>query len=482
VNDVSPCPRRGARDVDLVCQNPLDSALRIDWNHDDVTKSAPRGVCTGSTRQQQRELQVLPGCKSLGQPAGVEVEAAVGARRQEREVESNVHWDSRSCRATPFGSGGPRARDCGRMIVGVDARAAAEVPAGRGRVVRELLEALEAAGTGHRFFLYCREPWDEVRLSHRFCWVPIRLPDPGWHVAAAVRASRSCDVFLSTNSYLTAWMLTVPCAVLVYDLVAFLPETRPQARAARIERATIRPAVRRAARLVCISHSTEQDLLKHFPRATGKTTVIPLAAGDGFRRRRDSAELEAVAHRHGVEVGRYVLTTGSLEPRKNLARLIRAHGALPTELRRAYPLLVVGPRGWEEEEILSAAKERADGVRLTGFVSDDDLAGLYGACAVFCYPSLYEGFGLPVLEAMAAGAPVVTSNVSSLPEVGGEAVVYVEPQNEGSIAAALERLLRVPEERVALAKRGRLRAAAFSWERAAQVLLNELDLVSQRSQ
>jgi glycosyltransferase involved in cell wall biosynthesis len=360
------------------------------------------------------------------------------------------------------------------MIVGVDARAAAEVPAGRGRVVRELLAAFEEAATNHRFHLYCRQPWREIALGESFRWVPIRLPDPAWHLVAARRASRSCDVFLSTNSYLTAWMLSVPCVVVVYDLVAFLPRARAQERAARIERATIRPAIRRAERLVCISRSTERDLLERFPGAVGKTATIPLAAAADFGRQRDRSELDRVAARYGVAAGSYVLSTGSLEPRKNLARLIRAHGALPHELRRSYPLLLVGPRGWDEQEILHAAGERADSVRLTGFVPEGDLAGLYAACALFCFPSLYEGFGLPVLEAMQCGAPVLTSNASSLPEVGGDAVAYADPLSVGDIAAGLERLLGDGSERERLGAAGRARAALFSWDETARLTYEAL--------
>jgi glycosyltransferase involved in cell wall biosynthesis len=361
------------------------------------------------------------------------------------------------------------------MIVGVDARAAAEVPAGRGRVVRELLPAFEEAATDNRFRLYCRQPWRGVALGESFRWAPIRLPDPAWHLVAARRASRSCDVFLSTNSYLTVWMLSVPSVVFVHDLVAFLPRAMAQERAARIERATIRLAIRRAERLVCISRSTERDLLELFPRAAGKTTTIPLAAAAAFGRQPDRSELDSVAARYGVAAGGYVLSTGSLEPRKNLARLIRAHGALPDELRRSYPLLLVGPRGWDENEILLAAEQRADSVRVTGFVPDDDLATLYAGCALFCFPSLYEGFGLPVLEAMAAGAPVVTSETSSLPEVGGDAVVYVQPEDERSITSAMEQLLRSPDDRARLGARARQRATEFSWDRVARALLDELE-------
>jgi glycosyltransferase involved in cell wall biosynthesis len=360
------------------------------------------------------------------------------------------------------------------MIVGIDARAAAEEPAGRGRVVRELLSTLAERDDPHQYLLCCRRRWEGAALDERFRWVEIGLPDPLWHAAAALRANRACGVFLSTNSYLTTWGLRVPSIVVVYDMVAFLPGARAQRRAARIERATIRPAIRRATRLVCISASTESDLLRLFPRAAGKTSVVPLAADRRFHRPRPAAEVEQAVAAYGVRPGAYVLATGTLEPRKNLLRLIRAHASLGPDLRRDHPLLIVGPRGWEEQEILSAVAG-SDEVRVTGFVADEDLAALYAGCSVFCYPSLYEGFGLPVLEAMAAGAAVVTSDVSSLPEVGGEAVVYVEPQQETSIATALERLLRSPGEREDLARRARRRAEEFSWDRVARELLAGLD-------
>jgi glycosyltransferase involved in cell wall biosynthesis len=365
------------------------------------------------------------------------------------------------------------------MVFGVDARAAAEEPAGRGRVLRELLSALAARDDRHRYLLYCRRPWDGAPLDERFRWVPIGLPDPAWHAVAALRANRGCHAFLSTNSYLTAWMLRVPCVVVVYDMVAFLPQTHAQKRAARIERATIRPAIHRAERLVCISRSTEKDLLRLFRPADGKTTVVPLAADRRFQRQRTSAEVERTAARYGVTAGSYVLSAGTLEPRKNLLRLIRAHGALPPELRGDYPLVIVGPRGWEEQQIIRAAAD-AEAVRLTGFVTDDDLAALYAGCTVFCYPSLYEGFGLPVLEAMASGAAVITSHVSSLPEVGGDAVEYVDPADEGSIAAILERLLRSWDERDRLARAAKQRAETFSWDRVAQALLHELEGAADR--
>jgi glycosyltransferase involved in cell wall biosynthesis len=349
------------------------------------------------------------------------------------------------------------------VIAGVDARAATEVPAGRGRVVRELLAALAARDDEHRFRLYCREPGDDY--GDRFEWVPIASPDPLWHLRAAARASRECDVFLSTNSYLTAWFTRIPCSVIVYDLVPFVEGARSQARAARIERATIRPALRRAAALLCISEATRSDLVARFPRAAGRAHVVPLGADPRFA----SAQRDpAVEERHGLDRP-YVLAVGTLEPRKNLERLIAAWRGLDG----THALALVGPRGWEEERIVEAA--RAGDVRLLGRVSDEDLAALYAGCACFAYPSLYEGFGLPVLEAMAAGAPVLTSNVSSLPEVAGDAALLVDPLDTEALRAGLERLLSDEALRADLAARGRERAALFTWDRTAAATLAQLE-------
>ncbi len=347
------------------------------------------------------------------------------------------------------------------LTVAIDARAAAEVVAGRGRYVRQLLLALadlpEAADD--RYLLLAREPWGE--LGGRFSWETLGLPDPLWHLAAARRGSRRADVLLSTNSYLTAWFTTVPTAIVVYDLVAFAEGARAQSRAARIERATIRPALRRAAALPCISEATRADLVGRFPSAAAKASVIELAASERFA----AAGPGDTASRHGLH-GPYVLAVGTLEPRKNLERLLGAWCRLPERLRDEHDLALVGPRGWEDEAILRAAGEA--GARVLGRVSDEDLAGLYAGCALFAYPSLYEGFGLPVLEAMSAGAPVVTSAVSSLPEVAGDAAILVDPLDTTAIRDAIARVLTEPALARALSEGGRRRAGRFSWERTAR--------------
>lgn len=362
------------------------------------------------------------------------------------------------------------------MILGLDARAAAEVPAGRGRYVRELLAALAERDDDHRYMLYARQRWD-APLDERFRWSLAAAPDPAWHLVAAERASRRCDAFLSTNSYLTAWFTRVPTAVVVYDLVAWLSWTAPQRRAAAIERATIRPAVRRAAALLCISQATHDDLVGRFPAAAWTAQVVPLAADLRFAQLVGAPQVRAVRERHALPAG-FVLTAGTLEPRKNLPRLIAAHARLPDPLRAAHPLAVVGPAGWEMEQTLRAAQARPGDVRLLGHVSEDDLAVLYAGCTAFAYPSLYEGFGLPLAEAMAAGAACLTSDVSSLPELGGDVVLYADPHDVAAIAAGLARLLDDPALRAALGAAARARAATLSWNATAARTVAALEAIS----
>src|SRR3954454_14057351 len=193
-------------------------------------------------------------------------------------------------------------------VVGIDARAAVEEPAGRGRYVRELLRGL-AGLDGGRYVLYARTRWEGATLDARFRWRLIGLPDPLWHLAAAGRASRGVDAFLSTNSYLTSWFTLVPTAPVVFDLVPFVHGAQAQSRAARIERATIRPALRRAAALPCISDATRRDLVERFPIAEPVAVTIPRAADGRFA----AATPGDASARHGLDRP-YVLAVGALEP------------------------------------------------------------------------------------------------------------------------------------------------------------------------
>jgi glycosyltransferase involved in cell wall biosynthesis len=357
-----------------------------------------------------------------------------------------------------------------QLTIGIDARAATEVPAGRGRVVRELLRALAAReDQGHRYVLYARSAWDEQPPDARFSWHLIGARDPLWHLLAARAANRECDVFLSSNSYLTTMFLRIPTVTIVYDLTTFEPSMRPNRRSTVIERLTLGPAVRRSAALLAISQTTADALVLHFPAATGRVVVAPLGVTSPSSTQLDPAETAA------LPAAGFVLAVGTLEPRKNLPRLVDAYRSLEEPLQREHPLVVVGALGWETGETLHALEGLGERCTMLGYVSDAALAELYRRCAVFCYPSLGEGFGLPVLEAMAAGAPVLTSNVSSLPEVGDEATAYADPYDVPDIARQLELLLRDPDRRSDLSVRGRMRANDFSWARFAEITSRTLE-------
>jgi glycosyltransferase involved in cell wall biosynthesis len=167
----------------------------------------------------------------------------------------------------------------------------------------------------------------------------------------------------------------------------------------------------------------------------------------------------------------YLLAVGTLEPRKNLLTLLHAYAALPPSVP---PLVLTGSPGWGNQTLATtlATLNLGERVRFTGYVADEVLPALYSAAELFLYPSLYEGFGLPVLEAMACGAPVITSSTSSLPEVAGAAAVLIDPQRADHLAEAIQTLLETPDQRARLREAGLARAQTFSWDRCAQDTVN----------
>ncbi|MBI3802781.1 MAG: glycosyltransferase family 4 protein [Nitrospirae bacterium] len=193
------------------------------------------------------------------------------------------------------------------------------------------------------------------------------------------------------------------------------------------------------------------------------------------------AFLNPVLSKYGLKPGSYILYIGTLEPRKNIINLLRAYATLPTRLREQYPLVLGGGMGWLMETLDMQIQKLGiqSSTIKTGYLPGGDLPALYSGAAVFVFPSLYEGFGLPPLEAMACGTPVITSNVSSLPEVVGEAGVQVHPEDVGRLAAEIEDLITDPARRALLSQKGLERAKQFSWERCAALTLDVYDRVVQ---
>jgi len=220
--------------------------------------------------------------------------------------------------------------------------------------------------------------------------------------------------------------------------------------------------LRRADALMADSESTKNDAVRALGLKPERIKVIYLGIAPAFFAV-TPADAARVRERYGLERP-FLLSVGTIEPRKNIDTLVRAWRALPASLKEQFDLVLAGPMGWASAETVSLVRS----VRYLGYIPESDVAPLTAAAAVFAYPSLYEGFGFPVAQALAAGTPVVTSNVSSLPEVAGDAALLVDPRSERELRDALERLLLSSDLRGELAARGRRQAAQFTWEECAR--------------
>lgn len=231
-------------------------------------------------------------------------------------------------------------------------------------------------------------------------------------------------------------------------------------------RQTVARSVRRAARIVADSRATARDLEERLGVASERVDVIPLGVDEALAPAPDAAQEEA-RRKYGLP-DRFLLYMGTLEPRKNLVRVVEAFGRIADE----YPgdLVLAGRYGWKTGALMKAvlASPHTARIHLPGFIAEEDKAAVLSAADVFVWPSLYEGFGLPPLEAMACGVPVVTSDRSSLPEAVGDAAVTVPPEDVEALTEGLRRLIADPARAEALRAAGRERAAAFTWRRTAE--------------
>jgi alpha-1,3-rhamnosyl/mannosyltransferase len=281
------------------------------------------------------------------------------------------------------------------------------------------------------------------------------------HLALPALAHRQRLDLLHSPYFIRPYLgLPCPSVVTIYDLIGRrLPRTLSW-RGRLLYNAAMSLSLRTADAVITISESARGDLARHYPSVSGRVAVTPLAAGSAFRPQPEAA-VTAMRSRYNLPP-RYLLYLGSNKPHKNLARLLEAWEQVAPRADDA-TLLIAGHQD-AKHSIVAAAPRRM----LLPNVADDDLPGLYSGAELFVFPSLYEGFGLPPLEAMACGTPVLCANSSSLPEVVGDAALLVNPYDSGAIAAGLERLLGDAALRAELRERGLRRAAGFSWRRTAE--------------
>jgi glycosyltransferase involved in cell wall biosynthesis len=361
--------------------------------------------------------------------------------------------------------------------IGLNALLLSEQPgfrrSGIGRYLDRLLTALPAVLEADELVVYASRgvspPVPSLERSWRRARVPAENPPLriAWEHAALPIETRwdRLDVFHGTMNVLPRF-LPCPSVVTIHDL-AFLrwPEQVPLRRYRYLSNG-VKAATRRAAWIIAVSESTKTDLIELLSIDPARISVTHLGVDARFHP--PSAE-ERTRFMMSQGITRpYVLAVGNLEPRKNLPALLRAFARLDPEF--PHELVLVGAEGWLTGEIHGTldALNLAGRVRMTGFVDDAALPLWYGCADLFAFPSLYEGFGLPVIEAMASGTPVVTSNVSSLPEVAGDAAMLVDPRDDKSIADGIWEILTDTALAQELRLRGQSRAARFTWQRTAE--------------
>lgn len=280
-----------------------------------------------------------------------------------------------------------------------------------------------------------------------------------WHMRAAAYARKHADVYISPTSYIVPFLLggRVPTVPVVHDLIAFQNEPHNR-KATYIERLLLQRVVQYAAHICTVSNATKADLLERFERLS-PTYVTSVFAGPMRKN---------VTPYHPDN--NTILCVGTLCPRKNQERLIQAYARLPEELRAQYQLVLLGARGWNDAEILRLARI-TKGVTWHNYVPDDEYHRYLSTATVFAYPSLYEGFGMQVLDAMQRGIPVLTSKRGSLGELVGDAALTVDPESKRSIASGLIALLENPDIRKNISEKAKKKAAEYSWKQTADLVL-----------
>ena len=363
--------------------------------------------------------------------------------------------------------------------IGIDYTSAVRQHAGIGRYTRGLIGALAEVDRTREYVLFSAGPdarrcaWPDnfslrsVPLSDRhmaILWQRLRLPLPVELVTGRIDLFHSPDFVLPP-----VWRART--ALTVHDLSFLrLPECSSPPLLAYLMGAVPR-SVARADVLLADSESTRRDLIELLRVPEDRVFVVYAGVEGRFRPEPDPDD-SARRERHGLERP-YILGVGTLQPRKNFGRLVHAFHRLVQEHGAPHDLVIAGGKGWLYDDVFAAIAELGieQRVRVLGFVDDNDLPALYRGADVFAFPSLYEGFGIPVLEAMGCGTPVVTSNVSSLPEVAGDAALQVPPDDVDALADALWRSISNTALREAHRTRGFEQVARFTWRRAAEDLI-----------
>lgn len=361
------------------------------------------------------------------------------------------------------------------MLIGVDAsRASAARRTGTENYSLHLIRELLALEAGHRFRLYLRKQPAPGLFADRVDQRVITAPRLWTHLGLSWEMFSHPPDLLFVPSHVLPLIHPPVSVATVHDLgYHYFPQAHTLSQNLYLRWST-RHNARSARRVLADSEATRQDLIQLYGISEAKIDVVYPGRDESLAPVDDPLLRDAVQTRYGCRTP-YILYLGTLHPRKNLVRLVQAFAQLCARASETgYPLdqlqlVLAGQKGWLYQEIFAEVRRVGleEHVILTGYVADEDLAALLSGAEAFAFPSLYEGFGFPVLEAMACGVPVVCSSTSSLPEVAGDAALLVEPRQVEAITSALFRLLTEPDLRRELVARGLAQVQRFSWRRCA---------------
>jgi len=364
------------------------------------------------------------------------------------------------------------------LRIAIDAHSVGTGLGGNESYATNLIEALAEIDQTNRYTLYVTKREAVERFGNRWPNFSVRSTLPH---TPLIRIPLTLSAELRRNpvdvlhvQFTAPPFSPCPVVVSIHDLsFEHLPQTFTW-RSRKQLRITVRRTARQASQVIALSEYARNDIVETYQVRPDRISVIPLSAGDHFRPISDEEELQRVRQTYGIE-GEYMLSVGAIQPRKNLGRLVAAY----SHLRDAKPegklpkLVLAGKCAWLYDETLRAIKELAlsESIILTGYVPEEDLPALYSGALCFIYPSYFEGFGLPPLEAMQCGVPVIVGNRTSLPEVVGDAGLLVDPFDVNALAAAIEKVLTDSDLRAKLSVQGLARAKIFDWRETARQTL-----------
>jgi len=360
------------------------------------------------------------------------------------------------------------------MKIGIDTRELAGKKAGIGWYIYHVLSNILKLDTKNEYFAYSCETIDFPDFSNL---TKIVIPKKGlsWHLETAKRIEKDdIELYWSISSPIVPAITKIPTIYTIHDLTNIFYPQYHKLKGRLIDKLFLAKAVKKTKKIIAISDATKKDIVKLFPSTKEKVYVTHLGYDKVFKPISKS-EVQSHLEKYKLSPG-YVLYVGTLEPRKNIETILKAYARIDFEIQKSHPLVIAGKKGWKYENIFKTYNELKlkEKVKFLDYLDFSDLPALYNGASVFVFPSFYEGFGLPPLESMACGTPVITSNISSLPEVVGNAGILVEPLDIDNIAQNIEKILTDLSFRQQLSDSAIKQASKFSWQKTAEETLKIL--------